>query len=44
MHSVDALKHILMPDVCAARTHPGKACYAMAELGAGLFMADTDGW
>lgn len=44
MHSVDALKQILMPDICAACTHPGKACYAMAELRAGLFVLDTDGW
>lgn len=44
MHSVRALKQILMPDICVACTHPGKACYTMAELRAGLFVPDTDGW
>lgn len=44
MHSLDALKQILMPDICAACVHPGKARYAVAELRAGLFLPDTDGW
>lgn len=44
MYSVGALKQILMLDICAACVHPGKARYAMAELRAGLFMPDTDGW
>lgn len=44
MHSGDALKQLLMPDICAACTHPGKACYATTQLRAGLVVPDTDGW